>query len=157
MKTEHGTTPMNTHDETQIIRINSQQDGQRGVPGGNPNRRLSLREQMFVDRLPEFNWNIEATGMAVGWKPSYVKTVLHHRVNHSLRLRKAITDKRVEIQERTWSIESWRKLMTEALERCKARGDRTNEKELLRMIGQHIGAFEADNRQRQVNFGMLIM
>jgi hypothetical protein len=120
-------------------------------------RALSLREQLLVDLLPGCNWSITEAGLAAGFSRSYAETALHSRCKRDVSLHKAIAAKRREISEKSWSVEQWRTLVADLLADCKARGDRTNAKELLRLIGQHIGAFEADNRQRGPSLNMLIM
>ncbi len=120
-------------------------------------RPLTLREQVLVDKLPEHNWSVTKAALAAGYTRGYAETNLHYRCRHDLSLSQAIAAKRREIGERTWTVEQWREMVAKALAECIARGGRTTEKEILRMIGQHIGAFEADNRQRQTNLGMVIM
>lgn len=118
---------------------------------------LSPRQQALVDRLPEFNWCITQAALAVGYSPSYVDSDLVPRLKADPRFSTAVERKRQEIAQRTWSVEQWRAEVTDALRRCREKGDRATEHALLKMVGMHIGAFAADNHQRRPEIGMLIL
>lgn len=139
------------HDEDQIIAAD---DGQ---PQQHSEQPLSPKILALVDRLPEHGWCITRAALAVGYAASYVDSKLIPRLKRDGRFCRAVELKRQETQRASWDIASWRQMVSEALERCREHGDRTNEKELLRMIGQHVGSFEADNRQKQTQIGMVIM
>lgn len=118
---------------------------------------LSPKILALVDRLPEHGWCITRAALAVGYSPSYVNSRLIPRLKGDARFCRAVELKRRETQQKSWDIEQWREMMAEAIRECDVAKDRTNKKELLRMIGQHIGAFEADNRQKRPQIGMVIM
>lgn len=139
-------------DQNQIIPTDDEHADQQ--QSGRP---LSPKILALVDRLPEHAWCITRAALAVGYAPNYVDSRLIPRLKRDERFCQAVEVKRQETQRASWDIESWRKMVIEAMEDCRAHGDRTNAKELLRMIAQHIGAFEADNRQRQTQIGMVII
>ena len=112
---------------------------------------------MLIDLLPKHDWNITRAALAAGYSASYVDSDLIGRLKRNPRFSQVIQEKRQEIARQSWSIEQWRAEVTDLLHRCREANDRVTELGLLKQIAQHIGAYEADNRQRQNNIGMVIM
>lgn len=119
---------------------------------------LSARQKLFVDLLPQYNWGIVKAGIAAGFSPSYCNTQLATRCKSDPRLSKAIASKRAEIVSASgWTVEKWAAECAEMYQRAKDEGDWPGVSNMLKMMGMHLGVFEADNRQRQSQIGMVIM
>jgi hypothetical protein len=112
-------------------------------------RKLTIREELFVDLLPAHNWVIYQAGMAAGFKEKYAKWGLPTRILHNPTLNRAVEAKKTEFKEKT-EIDA--KELTKRFNRIALKSE-----ELCRMtdanaansnIGKHIGYFEADNIQK---------
>jgi hypothetical protein len=107
---------------------------------------------MLVDALPQYDWSVIKAGLAVGYAESYAKSMLVHRANHDVTLSKAIEAKRKVLQQETAEVQgfNWREEAIKLYFTSLEAEDRTNANTTLRMLGQHLGTFEADNRQKGV-------
>ena len=117
---------------------------------------LKPRIRQIVHLLPKHRWQVKPAAVEAGYSPSYAQrlaTLLKENVNFC----QAVSARRAEIREKLWSEAAWRDECEDALQRARDAHDRSAEVQLLKMMGQNIGAFEADNRQRKPEFGMIIM
>jgi hypothetical protein len=108
---------------------------------------LKPRLRQVVDLLPKHRWQVKPAAVEAGYRPSYAQrlaTLLKSNVNFC----QAVEARRAEIRMELWSVSAWRDECEDALQRARDAHDRSAEVQILRMMGQNIGVFEADNRQR---------
>ena len=108
---------------------------------------LKPRLRQIVDLLPKYRWQVKPAAIEAGYSPSYAQrlaTLLKANVNFC----QAVEARRADIREKLWSEAAWRDECEDALHRAREANDRSAEVQLLRLMGQNIGVFEADNRQR---------
>jgi hypothetical protein len=122
---------------------------------GSP-RDLTPRLRQVVDLLPKHRWQIKPAAVEAGYSPSYAER-LATLSKRNVRFCQAVEAKRREFIEATgWDVEKWRQECVARFEHCiqprsedgRAATDETNAKGYIEMLGRHVGAFEADNRQR---------
>ena len=118
--------------------------------------RLKPRLRQIVDLLPKHRWQVKPAAMEAGYSESYAQrlaTLLKDNVNFC----QAVEARRADIRQKLWSEATWRDECEDALQRARGANDRSVEVQILKMMGQNIGVFEADNRQRANQIGMIIM
>jgi hypothetical protein len=117
---------------------------------------LKPRLRQVVDLLPKHRWQVKPAAIEAGYSESYAQrlaTLLRDNVNFC----QAVEARRAEVREELWSLPAWRDECEDALQRAREANDRSAEVQILKMMGQNIGVFEADNRQRQTTVGMVIL
>jgi hypothetical protein len=117
---------------------------------------LKPRLRQVVDLLPKHGWQVKPAAVGAGYSASYAER-LATLSKHNVRFCQAVEAKRREFMEATdWDVEKWRQECVARFEHCiqprsedsRVAVDETNAKSYLEMFGRHVGAFEADNRQR---------
>ena len=121
-------------------------------------RELSKKEQTLVDALPRVNWSVPKAGLLAGFTKGYSNTSLCTRCKHDPALVKAISDKRILVaKEQGWNVDVWLREASQTLASARGRRDGATEATMIRLIGQHLGVFDADNRQKAPTLGMIFM
>ncbi len=125
-------------------------------------RQLTLRELNMIDALPMHGWSVIKAGLATGYSENYANTMLLTRAKNDVTLSRAIERKRQQTAKKLekdagWTLERWQQQQAEILHLAIKKGDIAGANTAMRQLGQHIGAFEADNSQRRSNVAMLIM
>ena len=108
---------------------------------------LKPRLRQVVALFPKHRWKIKPAAIEAGFSPSYAQrlaTLLKDNINFC----QAVEARRTEIREQLWSESAWRDECEGALRRARDAHDRSAEVQLLKMMGQNIGVFDADNRQK---------
>lgn len=109
---------------------------------------LGPRLQTVVDLLPKHRWQVKPAAIEAGYSESYAQrlaTISKGNVN----FRQAVERQRREIaRAEGWTKGRWLREATIALERARDRNDGSTEAQMIRQIGQYVGAFERDNSQR---------
>ncbi len=118
---------------------------------------LSPRLKLLLDLLPKHGWKIRPAGIEAGYSPAYAER-LPGLLRSDVRFCKAVEAKRQEFMAKTgWNVEKWQAECVEMYELAKGSKDWPGICATLKMLGQNVGAFEADNRQRATQVGMVIM
>jgi len=117
---------------------------------------LKGRLKLVVNLLPKHRWQVNPAAVEAGYSASYAErlaTLLKRNVRFCL----AVEAKRREFMAATgWDVEKWQQECVSRFEHCiqprsedgRVAVDETNAKGYLDLLGRHIGAYEADNRQR---------
>ena len=126
---------------------------------------LSAKQQLLLDLLPRFNWSFAQAGPEAGYSPEYSRHQLAKRMMGNLTFCRAYEEKKADIVAATGIDAAW--CMREAAARYRAcikqrqdgaaAIDEVSAKGYLDQINRMTGAYEADNRQRQTQLGMVIM
>jgi ubiquinone biosynthesis protein COQ9 len=112
-------------------------------------QKLKPRLQQLVDLLPKHDWVIAKAAVEVGYSKSYAEKRLPGRLQENVSFCRALDAKRQEFTRATgWDVEKWRSECIQRYKEAVAADDRAAVCQLLKMLGQNTGAFEADNRQR---------
>ena len=129
--------------------------------------KLTLMQEKFIEAYLGVARGIAAEACRVaGYKgDGNVLAVQGNRLLRSAKVRAAIAQKRREnTQETGMDIAWWCEQMLQRYQHCiQVRPDGTgaideaNARGYAEMIARHLGAYEADNRQRQTQLGMVIM
>jgi len=73
------------------------------------------------------------------------------------KIRQAIDAQRARTEANTdLDVDKWRQMALDGLARARNKGDSASEATFLRMLGQHVGVFEEDNRQRGDKIGIVL-
>ena len=120
-------------------------------------RPLKPRMRQLVDFLPKHQWQVKPAAIEAGFSPSYAQR-LATLLKDNVKFCQAVEAKRQEFVEATgWDVEKWQRECVERYEKAKAMNDWPATCQLLKMLGQNVGSFEADNHQRRPQLGMIIM
>ena len=123
---------------------------------GDSPRDLTPRLRQVVDLLPKHRWQIKPAAVEAGFSPSYAQRLATLSKNN-VKFCQAVEAKRREFMDATgWDCQKWQQECVSRFEHCiqprsedsKVAVDETNAKGYAEMLGRHVGAFEADNRQR---------
>jgi hypothetical protein len=133
-----------------------------------PMQGLNPRQRTFVELLPFHNWSIASAGLAAGYSKWYCDSRLQQQVKKDVRLCTAIERKRQSALPQTRGIAWAAAQCVKRFEHCTKSKESTNTevsaaidepsaRQYLDMYMRHLGAYEADNRQREVTIGMVIL
>ena len=118
---------------------------------------LKPRFRQLVDLLPKHDWVISRAAMELGYSRAYAQKRLPKRLLQNDAFCVAMEEKRREfIQETGWDVEKWRAECIQRYDDAVAANDRAAVCQLLKMLGQNIGVFEEDNRQRSDRIGIVL-
>ena len=110
---------------------------------------LPIKRRQLLDTLPEFAWNVTQAALAVGYAKSYVASDLVPSLKKDPRFSKALRLQKQNMSRLTgWNVERWAREQAGIFYEAKDKGDLSAANVALKQFGQHLGAFEADNRQR---------
>jgi len=117
---------------------------------------LKPRLRQVVDLLPKHQWQVKPAAIEAGFSPSYAQrlaTLLKDNVSFC----QAVEAQRREFIDATgWNPDKWQEECVQQYERAKDKGDWPAICQLLKMLGQNVGSFEADNRQKAVQLGVFV-
>jgi hypothetical protein len=118
---------------------------------------LKPRLKQLVDLLPKHNWVISRAAMELGYSRGYAQKRLPRRLSENVSFCVAVENKRQEFMRETgWDSEKWRAECIQRYREAVEANDRAAVCQLLKMLGQNIGAFEADNHQRGDRIGIVL-
>lgn len=115
------------------------EDKTRAIP-------LKPRLRQVVHLLPKHRWQVKPAAMEAGYRESYAQrlaTLLKENVNFC----QAVEARRAQIREQLWSEDAWRDECEDALHRARDARDRGAEVQILKMMGQNIGALSKDKAE----------
>lgn len=122
-------------------------------------RPMPHKWQAIVDLLPKHNWEIAPAARETGYYTEYyINSRLPVILGKDVRFCNAVAKKKAEIARKYgWDVDRWVRETSDYYEDSKQEGVRSGIEFCLDRLGRHVGVYEADNRQRSSNIGIVIM